>query len=187
MLRRLPRLCRVGAITALSRNELRVFQCFSNDTAKCLHKSASVTVFALVEPKRLFVQISEQMKRLNIHIRSVQRAFEQAPEVFQAIRVNVTLRITNGMVDNSAVVIAFKIIIRHKRVGADRRALLDMCARTFPQSSGLRVLSTIFKTTWECLSGVVRSKIPCTAVFLSPACPTPVRLSLCIYRALAPM
>src|SRR5713101_4571830 len=141
MLRRLPRLCRVGAITALSRNELRVFQCFSNDTAKCLHKSASVTVFALVEPKRLFVQISEQMKRLNIHIRSVQRAFEQAPEVFQAIRVNVTLRITNGMVDNSSVVIMFKIIIRHKCVGADRRTLLNMLPNVAAKLRSARVIN----------------------------------------------
>lgn len=187
MLRRLPRPCRLGAIATFCRNELGVFQRFPNDTTKRLSESARVIVFTLVKPERLFVQISEQMKRLHVHIGSMQRPFEKRPKVFQSVRVDVTLCVANGMVDNSAVVIAFKIIIRHKRVGADRRALLDMCARTFPQSSGLRVLSTIFKTTWECLSGVVRSKIPCTAVFLSPACPTPVRLSLCIYRALAPM
>ena len=83
-LRRLPRLCRVGTITAFRSNELRVFQSFSDDATKRLGETASVTILSLIKPKRLFVQIPKQMKRLNIHIGSVQRAFEQRPEVFQA-------------------------------------------------------------------------------------------------------
>jgi hypothetical protein len=40
------------------------------------------------------------------------------------------------------------------------------CSRTLLQSSGLRVLGTTFKTTWECLSGVVRSKTTLHSGFL---------------------
>ena len=58
-LRRLPRRGRLGAITALCRNELRIFQTFPYDAAKHLREPASVAVFALVKPERLFVQIPE--------------------------------------------------------------------------------------------------------------------------------
>src|SRR6266446_5681408 len=68
------------------------------------------------------------MKRLNVHIRSVQRAFEERPEVFQAIRMDMALRVANSVVDDSAVIVTLKIVIRHKCVGTDRRTLLDMVA-----------------------------------------------------------
>src|SRR2546428_7505464 len=109
-LRRLPRL--LNTITA---DELRIPQPFASNAAKRLNKSTTIILFALVKSKRLLVQISEQMKRLNVHIRSMQRAFEQRPEVFQPVSVNVALCVANGMVDHSPVVILFKIIIGHER------------------------------------------------------------------------
>src|SRR6266478_6703233 len=123
-LRRLPRL--LNAITTFGSNELRVFQSLANYSLQSLNKATLVIVFALVKPKRLFVQIPKQMKRLNIHIRSVQRAFEERPEIFQAVRMDMALCVTDGMVDHSPVVILFKIIIGHKRISADRRTFLDM-------------------------------------------------------------
>ncbi len=106
-------------------------------------ESASVTVFALVESKRLFVQIPEQMKRLNVHISSMQRTFEKRPEVFQAVRVDVTLRVANSVVDNSAVVVSLKIIIRHERVGADGRTLLNVCARVPAKLRPTRIIDNL--------------------------------------------
>jgi hypothetical protein len=85
-------------------------QCFSDNAAKCFRESASVVVFALVKPKCLFVQIPEQMKRLDVHIGSVQRAFEQTPEILESVRMDVALRVANDVVDNSSVVVTLKII-----------------------------------------------------------------------------
>src|SRR5437867_10851834 len=98
ILRRLPRLCRVGAITTFSRDKLCVFQGFADNSTQRFRKSASVIVFALVKSKRLLVQIPEQMKRLHIDVSSVQSAFEKRPKVFHPIRVYLALRVTNGMV-----------------------------------------------------------------------------------------
>src|SRR6266498_3184385 len=105
ILRSLPRLCRVGAITALRCNELGVFQSFPDNATKRLSESTSIIVFAFVKSKRLLIQIPEQMKRLNVHIRPMQRAFKQRPKVFQSVRMDVALRVANSMVNNSSVII----------------------------------------------------------------------------------
>src|SRR5260370_37653943 len=97
VLRRLPRFCRVGAITALCRDELRISQSFTHNAAQGFSESASVIVFALIKSKRLLIEIPKQMKRFHVHISSVQCAFEQRPEVFQAVRVDVAFCMTNGM------------------------------------------------------------------------------------------
>jgi hypothetical protein len=62
ILRCLPR--RLGAITALSRNELCIFQGFSNVSAQGFSEPTSILVFALVKPKGQFIQIPKQMKGL---------------------------------------------------------------------------------------------------------------------------
>src|SRR5436190_3440217 len=135
ILRCLPR--RVNALTAY---ELRVSKTFSDNPAKRLSKPTCIVVFAFVETKRLFIQIPEQMKRLDIHVRSVQGALEKRPEVFKAVRMDVALCVANGMVNNSPVVIFFKIIIGHESIGADGRALLNVCAHVPTKLRPARVI-----------------------------------------------
>jgi hypothetical protein len=86
-LRCLPRFG-LGAITTFGSNELCVSQSFSDNTLECLNESASVIVFALVEAKRLLIQVSKQMKRLDVNVGTLQGAFEQTPEIFQAVCVD---------------------------------------------------------------------------------------------------
>src|SRR5438477_1945281 len=126
LLRRLPRLGSLGAITALSRDEFCVFQGFSNDATKRLRESASVIVFALIKPKRLLIAVPEQMKRLNVHIRAFERAFQKRPEVFQSVSVNLTACVAFQMVNDLAVVTLFEIVIGHKRVRANGRTCFNM-------------------------------------------------------------
>jgi hypothetical protein len=59
----------------------------ADDTGNRFDESASIIVFALVESKRLLVQIAEKMERLDVHISSLQGTFEQAPEILQPVRV----------------------------------------------------------------------------------------------------
>ena len=60
---------------------IRVLPCFS------------VRILAVVVPERLFVQVPEQVKRFHAHVRAVQAALEQAPEVLQAVRVDIAANV----------------------------------------------------------------------------------------------
>src|SRR5207245_9267145 len=79
---RLPRFCRTGAITALSRNEFRVFQALTDHATKRLDESTLIIVFAFVEPERLLIAVTEQMKRFNVYICAFKLAFQKRPKVF---------------------------------------------------------------------------------------------------------
>ena len=62
-------------------------------------ESICVGSAALVESERLFVEIPEQVERLNADVGSSDGALEQAPEIFKAVRVNIALRVANRMVN----------------------------------------------------------------------------------------
>src|SRR5437762_13933491 len=99
VLNRLPRPCRTGAITALCRNELRVFQALADHATERLDESALVVLFALVKAEYLLIAISKQMKRLDVHISALQSAFQKRPEVFKSVRVNFPACIAFKVVD----------------------------------------------------------------------------------------
>ena len=109
-LRCLPRLG-TGAITTFCRNELRVFQGLSHYSTERLNETPLVVVFAFVEPKRLLIAVSKQMKRLNINVRSFESAFQKRPEVFKSVSMNFTACIAFKVVDYLTVVILFQIVI----------------------------------------------------------------------------
>src|ERR1700730_7439098 len=98
-------------ITILA-NELCISQPFSDYAAHYFNKPAYVIVFALVESERLLVQIPEQMKRLNVHIRPVDSALKQRPKVFQSVRVDASFHIALGMVDELV-----RVLVRQAHVG----------------------------------------------------------------------
>jgi putative heme degradation protein len=54
----------------------------------------------MVVPKRLFVNVPEQVERLNAHIRALQAPFEQAPEVLASVRVNLAVHVRFGVVND---------------------------------------------------------------------------------------
>src|SRR6266568_797469 len=94
------------------------------------------------------------MKRFDVYIRSVKSALEKRPEVFQSVCVNVTLCVANSMVDNSTVVIALQIIVRHKRVCADGCTLLYMLTNIAAKLWSARVIDYVQNNTrvlvWRC-------------------------------------
>src|SRR5437868_3689306 len=65
------------------------------------------------------------MKGFDTNIGPVQSALEQAPEVFQAVRVNATVCVADSVVNHSSVIITLKVVVGHERVGADGRTLLN--------------------------------------------------------------
>src|SRR6266513_5305781 len=89
-----PRCCLFWkAIIFLLADKLRVSETFSDYSGNNFHEPASVVVFALVEPKRLFVQISEQVERLNAHVCPFDSALQERPEVFQPVCVDMAFRV----------------------------------------------------------------------------------------------
>src|SRR5204863_10056620 len=72
------------AVSAHLAGEFRISQSLADDAADNLNEASRIVIFAFVEPKRLLVQIPEQMKRLDVHIRSVDSAFEQRPKVLKS-------------------------------------------------------------------------------------------------------
>src|SRR6266496_959722 len=121
--RRLPRL--LNTITA---NELRIPQPFASKTAKRLNKSTCITIFAFVKSKRFLIQISEQMKRLNVYISPANHSLEQRPKVFNSVSVDVPFNITLRMVDHVVDVFVAKMFVRWQRVSNQFRAFLDLFA-----------------------------------------------------------
>jgi hypothetical protein len=63
-------------------------------------ESLSVAKLAMVESKRLLIDVSKQMERLDADVGSVQTTLKQAPEVLQSIGVHLAIHITLGMVDD---------------------------------------------------------------------------------------
>src|SRR5437763_1078307 len=100
-LRRLPRPCRLWwkAITILT-DEIRIQQPLPCEAGNCFQEAAFVVVFAFIKSKRLLIQIPEQMKRLDAHIRAFDAALQQRREIFQSVRVDMTLRVALGMVND---------------------------------------------------------------------------------------
>src|SRR5207302_5716132 len=101
-LRRLPRPCRFRwkRTTVLLTNELGIHQSLSSEVGDGFQKSPFVIVFAFVKPERLLIQIPEQMKRLDAHIRTLDAALQQRPKVFQSVRVDMALSIALRMVNH---------------------------------------------------------------------------------------
>jgi len=60
----------------------------------------AVFIFALVETKRLLIQIPEQVERLNINVCAFDGAFEQRPEIFHAVRVNMPVDVAHGVINH---------------------------------------------------------------------------------------
>jgi hypothetical protein len=83
-LRRLPRHCRRRERFTLLRtlaSKFRVAEAPAKDANCGFQESSRVIVFALVEAKRLFIQILDQVERLDVHVSSFQRPFEQTPKI----------------------------------------------------------------------------------------------------------
>jgi len=70
----------------------------ADDTIYGNTESFAVRQFAIVVPEGLLVQVAKQMERLNAHIRAINAAFQQAPEIFEAVSVNLAIDVLDGVI-----------------------------------------------------------------------------------------
>jgi hypothetical protein len=81
-----------------------------------------------IVPKRLFVQITEQVEGLDADVCAVQPALEQAPEVLHRIGVNVAVDVLNSVIDDGVPIVIGQTIVRKQFVTEDRGASLNALA-----------------------------------------------------------
>lgn len=124
--RGLPESCS-GGLSAFGCGEGAIREATANDLAERQDEAASVRELPVIEAPRLFVEISEQMEGLDVHVRTLDRPLEQAPEVFEPVRVDPALRIRLGVVDDLVNVLLFtESGVGLESIRVDRRAGLDM-------------------------------------------------------------
>src|SRR5713101_8226708 len=99
-----PRLWHVWRVT-LTR-KFAVGQTLASDLRHCLRESlrrgdlVPESILSVVESERLFIHVPKQVIRLNRHVGATESALQQAPKVFQPIRVNCTVHIFFEMVND---------------------------------------------------------------------------------------
>ena len=63
-------------------------------------KRAASVALRVVEAKRLFVQVAEQMERFDAHVGALHGALQERPEVLQAVGVDLPVHVGFGVVDD---------------------------------------------------------------------------------------
>src|SRR5665213_625339 len=81
---------------------------------------------SFVIAERLLIEVSEQMERLNTHIGTAHRSLKQAPEVLHAVRVDIAIHVSFGVVDNLVSVLRAKAVIGKVFIGHQVRPFADM-------------------------------------------------------------
>jgi|ERR1700687_1132377 len=79
-----------------------------------------------VVAEHLFIEIPEQVKRLDANVGALQSALEQTPEVFESVSVNLSVNVALRMVDNFVPEIFLEPHVGHERVRVDRAACLHV-------------------------------------------------------------
>ncbi len=96
-----------------------------DDGPEHLDEAPAVGVPPLVEPERLLVEVAEEMERLDADVGAFDVAFQERPEVFEPVGVDLAARVGFGVVDDLVRVVGRQAFIRLQRVGVDFLARRD--------------------------------------------------------------
>src|SRR5271168_3344592 len=91
-------------------------------------KSISVVhIDAVIVPEHLFIEVTEQVERLDGDIRPLESALEQRPEVFKSVGVDLPIDVTFGMVNGLVnEVLIVESLIGQESIGINRTVRLDV-------------------------------------------------------------
>src|SRR5271157_2681698 len=106
--------------------EFRIGEPLADDLTNANIEALGIGHLAVVESKRLLVNVAEQVERLNTDVGSMQATLQETPEVFHHIGMNVAVRVLDSMVDNCVLIIFAQTFVRLQFVGEDRRASFDV-------------------------------------------------------------
>lgn len=94
---------------------------FASKSRSRFHEPISIRSLARIEPKSLLIEISKQVKRFDANIRSLEASLEKRPEVFNSVRVNLTVNILLSVIDYVVNVFILKFVVAGEHVGINRR------------------------------------------------------------------
>src|SRR5258708_4351309 len=101
-------------------------QTLADDLTNCQGKTVTVIhILPIVLPERLLIDITEQVKRLDADVGSMQAALEQTPEILHRVRVDIPIHVFDRVIDDSVLVIRSQAVIGFQFVAEDGRASFD--------------------------------------------------------------
>lgn len=132
LLSRGTRAGRCGASLSSCRNplpsEFIVGQAAAHGSFEHSHKASSVALVALVESEGFFVQVAEEVEGLNADVRPLEGALQEAPEVLNAVRVDLPFDVLLGMVDDAMDEVGLEAAVGAKRIAEHFGAGSDVLA-----------------------------------------------------------
>ena len=108
--------------------EFCIGQALAHDLTDANIEAFAVGHLPIVETECLFVDVPEQVKRLDTDVGSMQAAFQQAPEIVHAVGVHIAVHVFDRMVDNGVLIVCTQTFIRLQFIGENRSARFDMLA-----------------------------------------------------------
>ena len=100
-------------------NEFLIGESFAEDVPCGPLEPHPVISFAGIVPEGFFVQIPEQMEGLDVNVGALDGPLQEAPEVLNAVGVNLPVNVPFGMVDDAVNVVVSEIVVGLERVGVD--------------------------------------------------------------------
>jgi hypothetical protein len=97
-------------------------QTLPGDRSENFVEAFCVRRFSLVIAKRLLIEVSEQMERLNTHIGTADGSFQETPEVLHAVRMDRAVSVLLSVVNDLVRVLRIKPVVREKFVRHDFRS-----------------------------------------------------------------
>src|SRR5579871_409602 len=91
-------------------------------------EASGVRQLAVVETVNLFIEVTEQVERLNRHVSALQSALQEAPEVLAAVGVDLPVHVAFGVDDDVVSIVGVQAVVREQFVGVDFRSASDVLA-----------------------------------------------------------
>jgi hypothetical protein len=106
--------------------ELSIGQALVDDALEGECETHGVSSLAVVETKRLFIKVAEQMERFDGYIGALEGALQETPEVLKAIGMDLAINVCLGVIDDVVNVVTAESLIGEMRVGVQGRASLNV-------------------------------------------------------------
>jgi hypothetical protein len=130
--RRFPRPCRLAGCRFQllpASNQCIVSESLADDSRKQQLEAVEIgSVLTVVKPERLFVNVAEQVVRLDRNVGSIDTALEQAPEIFQTVSVDILPNVLDSVIHNLMGVFFTQAVIGLQRVGVQRGLWFNVIA-----------------------------------------------------------
>ena len=122
-------------------NQIGISEALAEDSRCGPQEARGVIALPVIEPENLFVEVTEQMRRVYADIGSAQRPLQQAPEVLNGVGVNLSLHIAHRMVNDMVGEFIAKAAVGRQGIAINGRPLFHTI-RTFTSSCVLRRCGT---------------------------------------------